>query len=232
MPPRGRRRKRCAQCVVVSRVRWRWLTSPRLQAAPQPAEEAPPSGVTVIPRSSAGAALAPPPPKRTFAHAGGKLNVSYPAGYDPSSRSFRAGAASTPIVARLGAAATPLAPAAADEVARKQKRAERFGSAEAAPAAVAVAADGEADYAAVYAAAAKEQARLRAEFQARRLARVEEKAASPIPRGRGGRGGGSRGAGARPAGANRSGGAGLSVAARLDISLDDLRAKRVRIAGR
>jgi len=198
-------------------------------AAPAGAAEAEarPSGITLLPKSSPSLARAPPAPKRTFAHAGGKLHVSYPAGYDPATRSFaapaaRAGGAAPPIAARLGASSEA-------EAARKQKRAARFGGAEAAAEAeaeagaeAAEAAEGEESYEARYAAAAKEQARLRAEFQARRLARAEAEAApAPARATRAGRGGGRGGQGGRAGGA-------LSAEQRLDISLDELRAKRGR----
>lgn len=107
-----------------------------------------------------------PVPKRVMAHSGGRITVRYPAGYDPQSKSFVRGAA--PAVAPAETAA---------EAERRRKRQERFGGSapEAAPATCGEAVGGDDDdgYSARYAQAQAEQARLRAEFAARKRAHAD-----------------------------------------------------------
>jgi hypothetical protein len=187
----------------------------------------------------------------------GKITVKYPAGFDPVTRQFRrddGGAGASPRkMARVGgwdASAAPragaTAPAADSEA--KRKRAERFGVAP--PAQAAPPADGDEaealrQYEIEYAAAAAEQARLRAAFAELR----REHVAAGAPARGGGRGASGRGTGRGANGRGQGGGhqgrgsgiasrvslpgaapartasaAGpVTVAAKLGMSLDDLR---------
>ena len=111
-----------------------------------------------------------PVPKRVMAHSGGRITVKYPAGYDPAARAFSRGAAP--------AAAAPSGAETAAEAERRRKRQERFGgvAVEAAPATwgEALGGEGKDDYEARYKQAHAEQARLRAEFAARKRANAAE----------------------------------------------------------
>ncbi len=211
-------------------------TSSAAQAARQPSAH----GTLVRLPSAPAAAPLPPPMKRTMAWPDGKISVSYPQGYDPVTRTFNAstvngdsGAASKPHVKRT---LTPAAsgPEAAAEAERRRKRAARFagaseaGGAEAAAPAGADTAedDGTLDgYARKYAAVQAEQARLRAEFAARKRAHAPEEAPPPHKHARAG---GKKHAAAAPPG--RAGGVlsrlALSASAKLDLSLDELRSRR------
>jgi hypothetical protein len=105
-----------------------------------------------------------------MAHSGGRITVKYPSGYDPAVRSFIKGAVAS-------AAAAPGGAETAAEPERRRKRQERFGgvAAEAAPATCGggVSGEDEDDYEARYKQAHAEQARLRAEFAARKRANAE-----------------------------------------------------------
>jgi hypothetical protein len=107
-----------------------------------------------------------------MAHSGGRITVKYPSGYDPAVRSFIKGAAAS-------AAAAPGGAETAAEAERRRKRQERFGGvaaeAAAAPATCGGGVSGkdEDDYEARYKQAHAEQARLRAEFAARKRANAE-----------------------------------------------------------
>ena len=177
--------------------------------------------------------------------------MKYPAGFDPATRTFRrddGGAGASPRkMARVGgseASAAPRGggPAPAADSEAKRKRAERFGVAP--PAQAAPPADGDEaealrQYEIEYKAAAAEQARLRAAFAELR----REHVAAGAPARGGGRGAG-RGAGGRGQGGRGGRGAGIAsrvslpgaapartasaagpvtVAAKLGMSLDDLR---------
>jgi len=138
-----------------------------------------------LPTGPTPAAALPAPPKRVMAHAGGRMTVRYPDGYDPLSRSFGGGvkvqAGGGPVRTAAGSA-----PSTAAESEKLKKRMERFGTLSSGDAAVTAAAGRESgggtedDYERRYAEAEAEQARVRAQF----LARKREMAAQPSGEGR------------------------------------------------